>query len=357
MPSTVRQMLQLKPSPGSHRVALRAAISVGVPVLVLLAVGRPQWTIYASFGAFTSLYGRHSAHLVRLQMQSCAAVCLTAAVLTGVVVGMWPDAAVLHVAVAGVIAATGTMIASALSYHPPGPIFFLFAYGAVGSLPHRWSDLPVAAAVTGAAALFAVAVGVAGVVRDPRGVRGALDLAERLPLDRRMTWQPAWMALAVVTSGALALLLPFGHAYWAMISAVAPLGMPHVTQQVQRGIQRAIGTLVGLAPAALLLGLHLPPWAAALVVMVLQFTTEWMIGRNYAYAMLSITPMALLMGQLGHAQPMGPLLRDRGAETAVGSLVGIAVVLVGWAIRRRRRERVVERLRELEAATGRRVGA
>jgi len=52
------------------------------------------------------------------------------------------------------------------------------------------------------------------------------------------------------------------------------------------------------------------------------------VGRNYAVALLFITPLSLLMGQLAHASPTVPLLRDRLLETVLGALVGAVVLLV-----------------------------
>jgi hypothetical protein len=54
----VRPVLRVGPHLGAHRVALRAGVSVLVPLLAAVLAGHVGWTIYAAFGAFTSLYGR-----------------------------------------------------------------------------------------------------------------------------------------------------------------------------------------------------------------------------------------------------------------------------------------------------------
>ena len=54
-----RSLLAIGPHRGAHRVALRAGVSVLVPLLVLVLLGHVEWTSYAAFGAFTSLYGRN----------------------------------------------------------------------------------------------------------------------------------------------------------------------------------------------------------------------------------------------------------------------------------------------------------
>ncbi|WP_341856891.1 FUSC family protein [Brachybacterium sp. GPGPB12] len=59
------------------------------------------------------------------------------------------------------------------------------------------------------------------------------------------------------------------------------------------------------------------------------------ILRNYSIALLFITPLALLMVRLGHPQPAGPMLEARVLETAIGVVVGLALVLGRYARERR----------------------
>lgn len=332
---------------GAHRVALRAGVSVAVPLAVVVLLEHVEWSAYACFGAFASLYGRASEHTTRVQMQLSAAVTMTAAVLTGVLVGTLEHSPWVQVLVAAIIAATGEVFARAHRYHPGGPLFFIFAFGAISSAPHQLADLRTAVLVSGGSALFSVLVGAVGIVQDPRGLRGALRAAQPLRLALVRSWKPAWLALAVLLSGSIAVLLQVGHPYWAMVAAVAPMGAPHVTQQVAKGIQRVVGTTIGLLPSWLLLGLHLDPALAVLTIALLQFGTEVLVVSNYALAMLCITPLALLNGQLAHPRPITQLLFDRGVETAIGAVVGIALVLVGHALRERRKAKVDDALDEL----------
>ncbi len=337
-------LLQVREAPGAHRVGLRAAVSVTVPVLLVLAVGHPQFAPYATFGAFTSLYGRTSQHLYRVQMQASAAVSLTLAVLTGVLVGSLDHPEWVTVLVAALIAATGDVIARANSYHPPGPLFMVFAFGTIAAIPQHVDDLWVAALVCGGSALFSMLVGVAGVALRPGQLRTVWQEAERLRASVTGSWKPLGLALSVVLAGSTAIALGIGHPYWAMIAAVAPMTAPHVTMQVTRGIQRTMGTTVGLVLAWILLAPHLSPWWTVVVVALLQFITELVVGRNYALACIFITPMALLMGTLGHRTDIGTLLFDRGVETLVGSAVAIALVLVGHHLRERHKDRVLDAL-------------
>jgi len=60
------------------------------------------------------------------------------------------------------------------------------------------------------------------------------------------------------------------------------------------------------------------------------------VGRHYGVALLFITPMAMLMGQLAAPLPVGLLLFDRGVQTVIGSAIGILLIVVTELVRRRR---------------------
>jgi hypothetical protein len=71
-------------------------------------------------------------------------------------------------------------------------------------------------------------------------------------------------------------------------------------------------------------------------VAVLGIVTELVVARNYGLALLFITPMAMLMGQLADPRPIGPLLFDRGVETVIGASIGGLIVLDEQLLRRPR---------------------
>jgi uncharacterized membrane protein YccC len=121
-----------------------------------------------------------------------------------------------------------------------------------------------------------------------------------------------------------------------MVSAVVPLVAPDFGHQVLRGAHRVIGTAGGLVVAWLLLALQLPVLATILLVALLQAGAELLVGRNYAAALVAITPLALLMVHLAAPIPTGELLLDRGLETLIGVAIGLAV---GWLARPGRRGR------------------
>ncbi|MFI5838449.1 FUSC family protein [Catenuloplanes sp. NPDC051500] len=114
-----------------------------------------------------------------------------------------------------------------------------------------------------------------------------------------------------------------GHGYWAAVSAVAVLQTPNLLGSVHRTLQRAVGTLLGVALAAA--GILLLPgqWALVTAIVFLQVVAELLVVRNYGLAMLAVTPLAILVGELANPAPVTGLIRDRLLQTVLGCVAGL----------------------------------
>lgn len=327
-------VLRVEPHRGDHRVALRAAVSVAVPLLALWMLGRLDLSIYASFGAFAALYGRHDVFRDRIRMQASAGGVLLAAMLIGTALSVASAPAAVSVLVVAVIASAVTLLAYAMQWHPPGPLFPVFAVGACATIPATASAFGAVVLVGGASVLFGLAVTTA-VALVTRTVAEPAQKRPR-PVEAVATEMAITVGVATVAAGIAGLLLLESHWYWAAVGAVAAVSGAYVTARVIRGVQRLVGTLLGILVAAGILALHLPPLAIIGIAVVLQATAEMFVGRNYGIAMVFITPLALLMVNLAAPTATDALLRDRALETLIGVVVGTIIAVISAAIRRRR---------------------
>lgn len=314
-------------------MALRAVISVGVPLLILLLLGRLDIAVYASFGAFAALYGRADGPRARLRMQATAGGVLLAAMLVGTAVSVSSVPVFARVVVVAALAAGVTLFAYRDRWHPPGALFAVFAAGATASFPATAGSFATVLLIGGASVVWSLLI------------TAGIALVRRRPWNRPARPRPrigavAWemtvtVGVATLLAGIAGVLLVGTHWYWAMVGAVAAVGGAHVSARLIRGVQRLVGTLLGVLIAAGLLVLHLPPWLVIVVAVALQAGAELYVGRNYGIAMIFVTPLALLMVSL--ASPVGTelLLRDRVVETVIGVAVGTIVAIVSAALRRR----------------------
>jgi len=319
-----------------HQSALRVGISIVVPSLVLLYLGRPELTIYAVFGAFTAMFGRSESHQLRLRHQLQAAAVLT----TGAGIGMLLS--VNHMPVWGVVATEAifaglfSIVADAAALKPAGPFFGIFALGACASVPMS-VPLWTAASITAGSAACAVLVGFAGWVRYRRWQPGAVRTITPLARSRvpAIGMQSLRYLIAVGIAGLAGNAAGIGHAYWAMAAAATPLSAPDLPGRVGRGIHRILGTLVGLGVTACLMLLQPGTTALAILVMALAFPTELLMSRHYGLALVFFTPLILVVTLLADPSDPFTLIRDRGVETILGAVVGILVVVMSGSTHHR----------------------
>ncbi|MGW1505474.1 FUSC family protein [Streptomyces mirabilis] len=136
------------------------------------------------------------------------------------------------------------------------------------------------------------------------------------------------MALGTGLAGGLAAFLSFGHGYWAALSAAAVLHSVNVRSTLERALQRALGTAVGLLIAFGVLATHPAPTALVALIVLFEFLMEYTVARNYGLGVVFLTPLALLMSDLASPAPVGTLVHDRTLGSVLGILIGLACALL-----------------------------
>ncbi|WP_433293418.1 FUSC family protein [Actinoplanes sp. CA-030573] len=408
--------------------ALRAGLAVAVPLVLLVAVGRPSSAGVATFGAFTALYARDEPYRRRARVMAAAGAGLIACVGIGTLAGGHEVTAVAAVAAVGGVA---TLLCGRFRVGPPGGLMFAFAAAVTAAIPAP--DLGRNIGLVAAAAALAWLISMSGVLVDrdapmrlavsralrasaalvdspdgPPGIQAryqaalAVEKAWRaVPPDRHaeallvahaetelsglhghdpeaaaqlrrlagaaarrgpapvppadggedaevlgrrlatlLLSEPAtrrpgplWPAAARVAAGALAAGAAagalvhgtgLGHPYWAAVSAVAVLQADSLRLSLQKAMQRAAGTTIGLFLAGAAVALPGDQWTLVVAIVIAQVAAELLVVRNYGLAMLAITPLALLVGELGHPTPPAALIGDRLVQTLLGCGLGLA---------------------------------
>ncbi|MER1996301.1 MAG: FUSC family protein [Arthrobacter sp.] len=325
----LREMFAVAPAHNDHRVGIRCGIGIGVPLTVLLVLGRIDLAIFVAFGAFTSIYGRNEPHRQRLGHQARAGVLMFAVILAGALSSRVGLDAWGIVAGTTAVAGLATVATGYWRLRPAGSLFHIFAYAAIASVPSH-PPLEQGMLAAGATIVFALLLGMSGMLlkryRTPweKPPRPAVTAARQ-----KAIWADgALYAVAAFTAGSTATLLGIGHNYWAMVAATVPLVGATFRHRIQRGLSRMLGTFGGLGVTALILFAGLAPWQLVLVIALLQCGAELFIARNYALAQVVITPLALLSTELSHSSDPAVLMQDRAVETVIGALVGMALVLL-----------------------------
>lgn len=325
--------------------AARATLSTVLPLLVLFALGRIDLGIYASFAAFTALYGRGEPYRFRVVTLAVAAGCVFGCVAGGVLVQAVGMPWWLLAAGFTVVVSAGVLLTSVMQWIPRGALFFVFAYLGCAMKPLGNASVGEAVLVAAIVVASSWAIGTSGwLLRHVGVLRARMRDLPRVPERRiRAAWNRGNLAVIVVTlaAGAVAMALALWlgvatHHYWAVVTVVAIFAGPAALVNFDRISHRVIGTLLGVGIAAAAYGGAPHPLYVIAVVTVCVFLTELVVGQHYGLALSFITPLAIGATNLGLTSQWEVLFVDRARETLLGGAVCLVVVVVvrWWRSRR-----------------------
>nr|WP_271213102.1 FUSC family protein [Rhodococcus wratislaviensis]GLK40039.1 FUSC family protein [Rhodococcus wratislaviensis] len=333
---SLRHLLVVGPHAGAHRVALRLAVSALIPLLVLWRLGRVDLAPYAFLPTTVAVFGRHATSRGRLVMQTQVGGVIVALVLAGAVASSAGVPAWAIVGLTGLVAAGCSIAADMLKWTPVGSLFFVFAFVVSASSPVGRPELPIIVGITIAAGVLTALVTATGLLPVPssrRPRRSAPGAPATVPRRNVVAAHGVASFVAIIAAGTITLAQGSQHPYWAMVSAIVPIAGVTTVGQLTRAAHRIIGTVLGLAATAMVLAVATTPLALVIALVLCIMATELLVARNYALAMLFITPATIGMIALNNPQPLAPLLAARVAETCIGVAVAFVVIVATHAVR------------------------
>ncbi|UXN32764.1 FUSC family protein [Glutamicibacter sp. M10] len=316
--------------------AAKAALALTVPLVLVTITGHLDWAMYAAFGAFCSVFGRYDSYAPRFWQQLSVGLVQLAAMLLGTYFSYIHAPFFICVVVLALIGFGAHYVSHAARWMPPGPVFAVFAGGACITVPATTNSFIGVLLVGGGTMIFSLLF--------------MLGLSLRRAhlfhtLGRGISWAPSARALpeslqmgsGVLLAGIVAQLVGGGHWYWACLGAIAAVTGIDTYARVARGLQRSVGTCVGVLLAAAVFAFQPPIWVILLVAIIGQICIELVILRNYAVGMIFMTVTALLMVHMVSPEPASSLLIDRIAMTALGAGVGaVQSIVIGVLASRRK---------------------
>ncbi|RDU37294.1 FUSC family protein [Neobacillus piezotolerans] len=138
--------------------------------------------------------------------------------------------------------------------------------------------------------------------------------------------------LFTIIAAVIAYQFEFTRPFWVPLSCVAVMSGFTIVATYHRAIQRAIGTILGIMIASLILMAHPNGYIIAVLILLLTFITELFIVKNYGLAALFFTPNALLIAEsTSHGNfAFSYFASARIIDILIGSIIGlIGVFFVG----------------------------
>lgn len=331
-PHQLKDSMALSPQPSLHNATLAGLQAAITAAIALPLVYLSPWSHligFASLGALVALFGRFAPSRRRIRIlllcgpwQVLAVFVMSVAAWLGAPMGVQLLLLALACGLFLFVSVTG-------QFGAPGPLIFVFAAGASISTSLDFAQVVERTAATAIVAVLAWIVCVASeAFRHHPSPDRQFPVEPERPLDHRLiaaARSAAGAAIAIFASHA------FGanHPAWAAMGALAVLQGTHLHITMNRALQRMAGTLVGAVLAWALLLQDPSVWVVISVLVGLQLLTEIVIGINYAFGQMLVTPMALLMTYLGAAQTVGlEMAPERVLDTMLGAAVGIVMAVL-----------------------------
>lgn len=322
---------KLSPQPGARNSVL-AGLQVAISALIALPLIQlspfSHLIGFASLGTLVALFGRFAPRARRGWIVFLCILCQAGTVFTMSLVAWFGTPFVLQILLLALMCGLLFYLVTAGDFGPPGALIFIFAASVSMGSVESFEQVLQRTAATGAAAVLAwVICMLTEVLRHRDGGIGVGGVPHR-PLSHQLV-----AVVRIIIGASFAALVAYGfgasHAGWAAMGAVAVLQGAHLHINMSRALQRTGGNFLGAILVALLLSAEPSVWTVIVLVALLSFGTEAIIGANYGLGQILVTPMALLMMYLAEPGVAGvAMAQERVFDTLVGAFIGMVLGVV-----------------------------
>ncbi|NYT84957.1 FUSC family protein [Pollutimonas harenae] len=328
----LRQSL-LVAAPPSIKIASIAGFQAALALLVALATAHlspwPHLVGFPALGALAALFGRYDSLQHRRRIVMICGILLVAGVFIPSLASYLGATQAFMVLLLALSAGLYTLSVSSWGLGGgPGAVIFVFAVGAVLSPVDTLATVGERTLATAWGAVLAWLICALTDRLRPQDSRASSKPAAALPpMSQRL-----FVAARITIGAGMAALITYWSGWhypaWAAIGATAVMQGGHLHLTMNRSLQRMAGTVVGACIVWAILVQDPSFWAVAIAVVFFQYITEVVIGYNYAFGQIAITPMALLMTHLAAPVANSNMPVERVIDTIVGAAIGIVFAVI-----------------------------
>ena len=326
----VRPLVTLSDHKRPWGFLITVALAVGLPVLVGVWLDEFAYGVLGSLGGLASIYMRQTPLSHRAKTMACVSFGFCISFAIALLAGYHP---MLQVLVIGLVAITATFVTRYFAIPPPGSFFFILAACIATAMPFDLSLIPqrtglvlmgclgASMLMLGYSVLQLIVLGNTKGVHpgDPTEPRIVAILLEAVTIGSFIALS-YWLALAVGLE----------RPYWAPVSCLAVMQGATFRAIWHRNVHRIVGTVIGMGLAWLIFTLQPSLWALAIMVLLLSFSIEVLVTRNYGLAVIFITPLTIVLAEFSSAtQDINSVIVLRLVDVVLGSLVGY---IGGWVM-------------------------
>ncbi|RAX52059.1 hypothetical protein CCY99_07870 [Helicobacter sp. 16-1353] len=340
MKSQLKELIALNKTERVWQMPFFAGLNVAIVLFIGALFNRPDLGLVAMIGTTIFLYIPSTSIYHRMLVLMAAGFGISFTFALGLIGQFFPLLIPLIVCVVTIIS---SMIVRYYDLGAPGYFFFVLACILGANLPFNQSDFIM---LIGLVSLGAMSANITGFIycllviyvfknNIPQEVpkRGKLGF-DVIIID------PIIIGLFVGFAVFIGEVLGLERSYWVGVScAVIMQGLTIKAVWIKQ-LQRIIGTFIGAGFAWYLLGFKFGNVEFALLMFTLVFMTEFLVVRNYALAIVFITPYTTYLAEAGNFMQYDPnlIVSARVVDIVLGSLIG---AIGGWVLHKKRLRRRV----------------
>lgn len=305
------------------QMPLAAALASGLPLLIGAAFNQLTFGLVASLGGLVFLYLPNTPLYHRMVLLMTCAFAMAACYTLGLMSHFAP---LFMVPVLMFIAILVSMLCRFYALGGPGSLFFIMVASIGAYTPLQVLQVPLMVGLLIMGSLLATLIAFFYSIYTLRLREPDPITPMPIPTFDFVIFDSVIIGVFVGISLALAQVLHLQKAYWVPISCLAVIQGASLRAIWNKQVHRVLGTGIGLLAAwSLLLWLPMDKWSICLAIMILTFVIETVVVRHYAFAVVFITPLTILLAEtvtLGHSSPAA-LIQARFIDTILGCFVGL----------------------------------
>ena len=328
----LRGLVRLKTNNRPWHIPLLAAICIGAPLILGLLMGDLQSGVFACLSAMVILYlpGQAPVAQKMITLLTCAFGFMVSFAV-GLIFSFNPWIAALTL---GVFATFIHWTSLYFAAPPPGSFFFIMIAAMTITMPFDAATIPHKLGLMGLGTIFTCSLGLIYSILMAKRLpfKNAGSITTVLRKNRYANFIEAVIhGFFLFAALAIGYLVKMDNPYWVPISCAAVMQGASRYHIWQRSFHRVLGTFIGIGLTWLLLQVVSNTFAMVVAIILLQFIIEMLITRQYALAVIFITPLTVFLAEL--VSPMIseslPLITIRLWDIVLGSVIG---AIGGWVL-------------------------
>lgn len=328
----IRSLYQFKKTERKWHIPVLASLSVGIPLLSGLYFNQLQNGLTACLSGMIILYmpinASNAERMFRLLICSFG---FMVAFTIGLLFSFNP---IISSVVLGLFAVAAHWVNLYFKMKAPGSFFFIMLAAMASCQQFDLSIIPYKIGLMGLGAMNTCILALLYSLfrKEKKKFASSITSTSILLKNKYANFMEALIiGFFMFASLLLGHLLHLQNPYWLPISCIAVMQGATLYHIWQRSFHRILGTFIGFGLCWIVLSISTTPLSMCLTIIAFQFIIEMLVVRQYALAVIFITPLTVLLAEAGNPMIHDPnaLLYIRLIDITIGSLIG---ALGGWIL-------------------------